>query len=164
LKIRLNVFRCFARKRHVCVSVPKECVSVYCTKGLYCRFIQYVRISGFVQYICLLLIVYCLYQKSVCKFTVLVCKAVRLAFSCRTSAISFPFIPVPWFCALEVFILGVLKIRYFEKVFWKLCILYPLKNNKLRSVYTCICFLVQGVPRNMKIDVYFWMSSSIYCI
>ena len=37
------------RKRHVCVSVPKECVSVYCTKGLYCRFIQYVRISGFVQ-------------------------------------------------------------------------------------------------------------------
>ena len=37
------------RKRHVCVSVPKECVSVYCTKGLYGRFIQYVRISGFVQ-------------------------------------------------------------------------------------------------------------------
>ena len=40
--------------------------------------------------------VVCLYQKSVCKFTVPVCKAVRLAFSCRTSAISFPFIPVPW--------------------------------------------------------------------
>ena len=40
--------------------------------------------------------VVCLYQKSVSQFTVLVCKAVRLAFSCRTSAISFPFIPVPW--------------------------------------------------------------------
>ena len=29
------------------------------------------------------------------KFTELVCKATRLAFSCQTSAISFPFIPVP---------------------------------------------------------------------
>ena len=37
----------------------------------------------------------CLYQKSVCKVTVPVCKAVRLAFSCQTSAISFPFIPIP---------------------------------------------------------------------
>jgi len=37
------------RKRYVGVSVPKECVSVYCTKGLYCSYIQYVRISVFVQ-------------------------------------------------------------------------------------------------------------------
>ena len=38
----------------------------------------------------------CVCTKRVCvKFTVLVCKAVRLAFSCQTSAISFPFIPIP---------------------------------------------------------------------
>ena len=37
----------------------------------------------------------CLYQKSV-KFTVPVCKVARLTFSCQTSAISFPFIPIPW--------------------------------------------------------------------
>ena len=37
------------RKRHVCVSVPKECVSVYRTEGVYCRFIQYGRISIFEQ-------------------------------------------------------------------------------------------------------------------
>ena len=37
----------------------------------------------------------CLYQKSVCKDYRTVCKAVRLAFSCQTSAISFPFIPIP---------------------------------------------------------------------
>jgi len=46
---RGDIMEIRGRKRHVCVSVPKECVSVYCTKGLYCRFIQYVRISGFVQ-------------------------------------------------------------------------------------------------------------------
>ena len=35
--------------------------------------------------------------KSVCvRFTKLVCKAMRLAFSCQTSVISFPFIPIPW--------------------------------------------------------------------
>ena len=35
--------------------------------------------------------------KNVCvRFTELVCKAVRLAFSCQTSAVSFPFIPIPW--------------------------------------------------------------------
>ena len=41
--------------------------------------------------------VVCLYQKSVrvCN-TELVCKAVRLAFSCQTSAISLPFILNPW--------------------------------------------------------------------
>jgi len=39
----------------------------------------------------------CLYQKSVCKVTVLVCIAVRLAFSNQTSAISFPFIPIPFY-------------------------------------------------------------------
>ena len=35
--------------------------------------------------------------KRVCvRFTKLVCKAMRLAFSCQTSVISFPFIPIPW--------------------------------------------------------------------
>ena len=43
----------------------------------------------------------CLYQKSVCKVTVPVCKAVRLAFSCQTSAISFPFIPIPWYSPVQ---------------------------------------------------------------
>ena len=40
----------------------------------------------------------CVCTKRVCvKFTVLFCKAIRLAFSCQTSAISFLFIPIPWF-------------------------------------------------------------------
>ena len=39
----------------------------------------------------------CVCTKRVCvRFTELVCKALRLAFSCQTSAISFPFIPIPW--------------------------------------------------------------------
>ena len=50
------------RKRHVCVAVPKECVKlIYRTEGVYCRYIQCIRISVFVSlgvYICLLLIVY----------------------------------------------------------------------------------------------------------
>ena len=40
----------------------------------------------------------CVCTKRVCvRFTVLVCKAVQLAFSCQTSSILFPFIPIPWF-------------------------------------------------------------------
>ena len=37
------------------------------------------------------------------KNTELVCKAVRLAFSCQTSAISYPFIPIPWFGPLSAY-------------------------------------------------------------
>ena len=47
-----NPFSARGRKRHVCVSVPKECVcvcNVYRTEGVYCRYIQYIRISVFVQ-------------------------------------------------------------------------------------------------------------------
>ena len=39
----------------------------------------------------------CVCTKRMCvRFTLLVCKAVRLAFSWHTSAISFTFIPIPW--------------------------------------------------------------------
>jgi len=55
--------------------------------------------------------VVCLYQKSVCQFNVLVCKAVRLAFSCRTSAISFPFIPVPWVTLYASYRLNLLLLK-----------------------------------------------------
>ena len=44
--IRISTVR--GRKRHVCVSVPKEC-KVYRTEGVYCRYIQYIRILVFVQ-------------------------------------------------------------------------------------------------------------------
>ena len=33
----------------MCGGVPKECVQGYRTKGVYCRFIQYVRNSVFVH-------------------------------------------------------------------------------------------------------------------
>ena len=46
--------------------------------------------------ISLTVVMLCVCTKRVCaRFTELVCKAVRLVFSCQTSAISFPFIPVP---------------------------------------------------------------------
>ena len=49
----------------------------------------------------------CVCTKRVCvRYTELVCIAVRLAFSCQTSVISLPFIPIPWvgsFC-LRMFI------------------------------------------------------------
>ena len=41
----------------------------------------------------------CVCNKRVCvfvRFFELLCKAVRLVFSCQTSAIAFPFIPIPW--------------------------------------------------------------------
>ena len=39
----------------------------------------------------------CVCTKRVCvRFTELVCKAVPLAFSCQTGAISFHLIPIPW--------------------------------------------------------------------
>ena len=45
----------------------------------------------------------CVCNRRVCvKFTVLVCKAVRLAFSCQTSAISFPFILFPGHSTLSM--------------------------------------------------------------
>ena len=46
--------------------------------------------------ISLTVIMFCVCARRLCvKITVLVCKAVRLAFSCQTSAISFPLIPIP---------------------------------------------------------------------
>ena len=90
---------CLFQKSVCQFKVPKVCTTTYC------RYIEYIRISVFVKsrrvhlYICNFLDcnhVVCLYQKSVCQFKVLVCKAVRLAFSCQTSAISIPFIPIPW--------------------------------------------------------------------
>ena len=45
----------------------------------------------------LTVVMLCVCTKIVCVCNIeLVCKAVRLAFSCRTSAISLPFIPIPW--------------------------------------------------------------------
>ena len=41
----------------------------------------------------------CLYQMSVCKVYRTGLQSVRVAFSCQTSAISFPFIPIPWYRA-----------------------------------------------------------------
>ena len=47
--------------------------------------------------ISLTVIMLCVCTKRVCVCnTELVCKAVRLAFSCQTSAISLPFIPIRW--------------------------------------------------------------------
>ena len=47
--------------------------------------------------ISLTVVMLCVCIKRVCvRNTELVCKAVRLAFSCQTSAISFPFIPIRW--------------------------------------------------------------------
>ena len=50
--------------------------------------------------------VVCLYQKSVrvCN-TEFVCKTVRPAFSCQTSAISLPFIPIP--CPIPIIAVGL---------------------------------------------------------
>ena len=49
--------------------------------------------SNFLDYSYVLCV--CTKRVSVCD-TELVCKAVRLAFSCQTSVISLPFIPIPW--------------------------------------------------------------------
>ena len=45
--------------------------------------------------------------------TELVCKAVRLAFSCQTSAISLPFIPIPCVCKIVEYAL-LASISYYE--------------------------------------------------
>ena len=141
----------------MCVCTKRVCVwKEYRTEGVYCRYIQYIRISVFVQTrrvhlfiancllknkfnmhvfiylsqhfkpnfhaknmiwlkfainkslfklnynwqhcsaISLTVVMLCVCSKRVCVRNIkLVCRAVRLAFSCQTSAISFPFIPIP---------------------------------------------------------------------
>ena len=68
----------------------------------------------------------CVCTKRVCVcYTELVCKAVRLAFSCRTSVISLPFIPIPWFWVLD-------SCHFFPKTFFYRALWWLPKGGRLR--------------------------------
>ena len=83
----------------------------------------------------------CVCTKTVCvRFTELVCKAVRLAFSCQTSSISFPFIPIP--CYFQIINLtSFLNFSVFYiNLFYFIALL--LHKDSLRIVLYNVYFIV----------------------
>ena len=85
----------------------------------------------------------------------LVCKAVRLAFSCQTRAISFPFIPITcWkskftFTRLDKWLSFLIKVFIFGPIFFEMCFFCELSgfpiSNCLTYVWWGHCFDFHGI-------------------
>ena len=92
----------------------------------------------------LTVVMLCVCTRRVCvKFTTLVCKAVRMAFSCQTSAISFPFIPIPWF-NLPLVNLEMSNTTIFKSNFLFSSASYKLCRNSFRAIN-----LLKGMTDNI---------------